>query len=471
MPEREKKPPGGWRQVTQGAGLARLTIIMCCVALHAMDVFVIATILPSVVEDIQGVAYYAWPAALYVVTSIMGAASGGTAVATLGLRRALVLAVSIYLLGAIVCATAPHMLLFLMGRTVQGLGAGLLVSLAYSMIRQLFDEDLRPRVFAFMSIIWGAAALAGPLVAGIFAQMGYWRGVYWLSVPVFLALVILARRILPTDDGSAEEAKLPWRRLLLLGGAVLCVIIGGRTAVSAIRLALIASALIGITGMLWLDHRAESRLLPSRPTSFRAPVGTGYWIFFLFFLSNTPLSVFLPLLAQKLHAVPPSLAGYVAAAMSLGWSTAAFATAGASQQMQRVLIITGPLCILLGIFVQGLFILQGPLILLVAFVFLTGLGIGQCHAHISNHVMSHARPGEESVTAGAIPTLQTLGIAFGAAAAGILSSVAGLSEGFSIETLSSLADWIYGFALFPATICLIVSLRFVWLIRKGPTTS
>ena len=64
MPEREKKPPGGWRQVTQGAGLARLTIIMCCVALHAMDVFVIATILPSVVEDIQGVAYYAWPAAL-----------------------------------------------------------------------------------------------------------------------------------------------------------------------------------------------------------------------------------------------------------------------------------------------------------------------------------------------------------------------------------------------------------------------
>ena len=64
---------------------------MCCVALHAMDVFVIATILPSVVEDIQGVAYYAWPAALYVVTSIMGAASGGTASATLGLRRALVL--------------------------------------------------------------------------------------------------------------------------------------------------------------------------------------------------------------------------------------------------------------------------------------------------------------------------------------------------------------------------------------------
>ena len=85
--------------------------------------------------------------------------------------------------------------------------------------------------------------------------------------------------------------------------------------------------------------------------------------------------------------------------------------------------------------------------------------------------MGHARPGEESVTAGAIPTLQTLGIAFGAAAAGILSSVAGLSEGISIETLNSLADWIYSFALFPATICLIVSLRFVWLIRKEPATS
>ena len=444
---------------------------MCCVALHAMDVFVIATILPSVVEDIQGVAYYAWPTALYVVTSIMGAASGGTAGATLGLRRALVLAVSIYLVGAVVCATAPHMLLFLAGRTVQGLGAGLLVSLAYSMIRQLFQEDLRPRVFAFMSIIWGIAALTGPLMAGVFAQMGFWRGVYWLPVPVFLVLVVIARRILPVDDGFRQTPKLPLRRLLLLGGAVFCVIVSGRTAEPVIRVGLITTALIGILGMLWLDQHAKNRLLPSRPISFRTAVGTGYWIFFLISLSYTPLGVFLPLLAEKLHAVPPSLAGYVTAAMSLGWSTAAFAAAGASRSKQRALMITGPLCILTGILTQSFFISQGPLFLLTAFVFLTGLGIGQCHAHISNHVMSRALESEESITAGAIPTLQTLGIAFGAAAAGILSNVAGLSEGISRETLTSLSTWIYGFALFPATCCLMMSVYFVWLIRKEPTKS
>ena len=134
-------------------------------------------------------------------------------------------------------------------------------------------------------------------------------------------------------------------------------------------------------------------------------------------------------------------------------------------------MITGPLCILTGILTQSFFISQGPLFLLIAFVFLTGLGIGQCHAHISNHVMSRALTSEESITAGAIPTLQTLGIAFGAAAAGILSNVAGLSEGISRETLTSLSTWIYGFALFPATCCLMMSVYFVWLIRKEPTKS
>ena len=116
----------GWHAVIQGSGLIRISLVMSCVTLHAMDVFVIATILPSVVQDIDGVAFYAWPAALYIVTSIMGAASGGIVGTNLGLRRALTIAATIYLAGSIVCALAPQMWVFLIGRAIQGLGSGLM---------------------------------------------------------------------------------------------------------------------------------------------------------------------------------------------------------------------------------------------------------------------------------------------------------------------------------------------------------
>ena len=459
----------GWREMTQGPGMVRLALIMSCVSLHAMDVFVIATILPSVVEDIDGVAFYAWPSALYIVASIMGAASGGMLGSNLGLRRALTVAASVYLLGSLICAAAPHMAVFLVGRTAQGLGAGLMVSLAYTMTRHLFPESLRPRVFAFMSVIWGIGALVGPIVAGVFAQFGFWRGVYWLTIPVFLIILALSRRALPDSAPAAKGSKLPWERLLLLGGAVLCVTVSGQTDNLALRGILILGAVLGVGGMLWLDHIADNPLLPSRPASLRHIVGTGYWIFFLMSFSFAPLGIFLPLLAQRLHDVPPSLAGYVSAALSLGWSTAAFAVVGAQPPVQRILMVTGPLCLLAGIVGQSLFVISGPIWLLVAVVFLTGLGIGQCHAHVSNRTMSSARPGEEALTAGAIPTMQSLGIAFGAATAGLLANVAGLSGGITLTTLTAVADWIYGFALIPASCTLLVALRLIWLMRRTPT--
>ncbi|MDP6689269.1 MAG: MFS transporter, partial [Alphaproteobacteria bacterium] len=386
----------GWHAVIQGEGLRRIALIMTCVSLHAMDVFVIATILPSVVADIGGVAFYAWPAALYITASIMGAASGGRVGNKMGPRRAVMLAATIYLAGSLICALAPHMTVFLIGRATQGLGTGLMVSLAYTMVRQLFDENQRPHVFAYLSVIWGTAALAGPLIAGLFAQFGFWRGVYWLTVPVFLALLVLSRRALPEAPISSDAGKIPLERLALLGAAVLCVTISGQTDFSGLRLALILAAVLGVGGMLWLDHIARNPLLPTRPTSLNRIVGVGFWLFFLMSVAFTPPNVFLPLLAQRLHDVPPSLAGYVSAAMSLGWSTAAFFVASAQPPLQRVLMITGPLCILGGIIGQGIFVVAGPIWALVAMVFLTGLGIGQCHAHATNHVMSNAKAGEEA---------------------------------------------------------------------------
>lgn len=455
-----------WRALTRGPARARVAMVTLCIAVHAMDVFVTATILPSVVADIGGAAFYAWPTAVYVVTAIMGTASGGRLRLNYGMRRALIAAALTYLAGSLICASAPNMAAFLTGRTAQGLGGGLLASLAYVMIRELFSERLRPRVFAMISTMWGAAALAGPLLGGLFAELDFWRGVYWLTVPIFATLVTLAWRHLEPREPRAGASPQPWRRLFLLGGAVMCMTLSGQSDAFIGRMALIAGAMTGIAAMLWLDHRADNRLFPTMPASFRHPAGAGFWVLFLFAFSYTPISIFLPLMAQQLHDIPPSLAGYVAAAMSFGWTTAAILASGAASRHQQRLIVTGPVCLYAGIVGQSQFIVSGPIGALVAFVFLTGLGIGQCHAHISNRVMINARRGEEAVTAGAIPTMQSLGIAFGAATGGLLANAAGLSGGISTATMTAVTDWIYSFSLFPAACVLLAAARLVWLLRE-----
>ena len=361
---------------------------------------------------------------------------------------------------------------------MQGLGGGLLVALAYTMIRELFPEHQRARVFALLSMVWGAAAVIGPGIGGFFAEIDFWRGVYLLNIPVALVLMTLARKTLEPDSPAQSGTRLPWRRLVLLGAGVLSVTFSGQTEIAGLRFVLIAAAVFGVAAMLWLDHRAgggrhggqpgpASRLFPSWPASLRHPVGTAYWMFFLFSFSYTPLNVFLPLIAQVLHDVPPSLAGYVATAMSMGWTVAALLASGAGERWQRLLMVSGPLYLLAGVFGQSYFVVEGPVMALVGFIFLTGLGVGQCHAHIANRAMINARPGEETLTAGAIPTMQSLGIAFGAASGGLIANVAGLSDGITTATLSAVTEWVYGFALVPASCLVLVAFRLVWLLNRG----
>ena len=101
---------------------------------------------------------------------------------------------------------------------------------------------------------------------------------------------------------------------------------------------------------------------------------------------------------------------------------------------------------------------------------LIGLGIGATNVLMTNYGMGVAREGEEAITAGSMPTIRSLGVAFGAAAAGLVANSAGLDEGMSKETVYRVAAWVLGFtALIPAIAALIClrATSWGWKFRTG----
>ena len=82
-----------------------------------------------------------------------------------------------------------------------------------------------------------------------------------------------------------------------------------------------------------------------------------------------------------------------------------------------------------------------------------------------NWTMTAADPGEESVTASSIPTVRSLGIAFGASSAGLIANTAGLGDGISVETVTMAANWVYGVAVVPAALIALLAFRLLWLRR------
>ena len=455
-----------WSALFHGRHLIYTLLLTVSIGIHALGLHMLATVLPSIVADLGGAAFYAWATLLYTIASIIGTVCGGLVTARLDLRRAYLVGALVLLGGSVGCATAPHIAVLLLARTLQGLGSGLLVAIAYSMVSELYVDVLRPRVLSAISGMWGVAALLGPMVGGIFAASGWWRGSFWVTTPILLPLSILAWYTLPSTGVNVRRGPFPLLRLTLLGIGVLGVATSGQVTSLVLRLALIGSAAVLVGWAFYLDAGAANRLFPSQPLSLKTSVGAASWIFLLFGITTSQATVFLPLIVHVLYGVSLLQAGYITALLSIAWTIMALYSAGLLDRWVQVVIVLGPLAIAAGSIGLASFITHGPLPLLGMFVSLIGAGVGVCFAHISSWRIAAARPGESALTAASIPTIQSLGIAFGAAIAGLVANTAGLATDISPATVAAAATWVYRLGILAPAVLTVLAWRLVWLHRQ-----
>jgi MFS family permease len=429
------------------------------IGLHAIDVFVISTVMPAVVRDLGGVAYYAWATMLYMIASIMGAASGNTLRAAIGARNGYSLSGLLFLIGTIAAAAAPSMAGLLAARFVQGLGGGLIVAQSMGLIRELFDDSIRTRALATVSGVWGVAALLGPLLGGLFGELGWWRGAFVATLPLIIVFVILAWRMLPPSERAHSVPRLPFRRLLLLGGSVLAVGVGGTTGSLILELALLLLACVMVYLTFRLDAESEVPLFPSRAISLNHRVGVAFAMFFLMSITHSAAGLFLPLVLQVIHGVGPLVAGYFTAILALSWTASAFITASWKGRAEVAALAWGPAFsgIALAVVAIGLPWLH-PVVIGICMA-ITGLGIGGSSLHLTATTMAGASSGEEARTASTIPTVRMLGIAFGSAGAGLLANLAGLAKGITAANVQAAGIVVIGSAAVAAVLVFLLALR------------
>src|SRR5690606_40754375 len=134
----QTKHSGSWSELLWGRNGLRSLALAGGVALHAVNVYIVTTILPSVVQDIGGLEYYAWNTTLFVVASILGSALSPKAMDFFGLRRSFLLTIAVFAAGTAGCAPAPRIARALVGGPAQGLGGGPWPGLGSSALRVRF---------------------------------------------------------------------------------------------------------------------------------------------------------------------------------------------------------------------------------------------------------------------------------------------------------------------------------------------
>ena len=464
----ESAPPvAGWGELWREGRAVYTVILNLGIGLHAIDVFIISTVMPAVVADIGGAKFYAWSTMLYMVASIIGAASGAPIRAALGARRGYTLAGAIFLLGTAGCGASPSMAVLLVMRTAQGFGGGLLLSQSMGLVGELYPAGLRNRILALVSGVWGVAALIGPLVGGVFAELDWWRGAFWASLPVIVLFTALAWRTLPATARVDSVTRFPWRRLALLGAGVLAVGLASTIEIHAAMAALVVLAVVLVGVTFRMDAGMDNRLFPSHPTSLNSPVGTAFWIFFLASITHVSIGVFLPLILQVVHGLTPLVAGYFNAILAVSWTAASFFTSGWRGRGESVAIVGGPALAFAGMVGLALGTVVLSPVYIGCLTAMVGFGIGTSNLHLTSGTLRRALKGEENLTASSIPTIRSLGIAFGAALSGLIANLAGLGAGISVEVVARAITWVDAATALAPAAAVVLALRLVVLHRRA----
>ena len=366
--------------------------------LFAFEALAVATVMPDVAEDLDGLEWYAVAFAAPLAASVVALASAGRMADRLGPAPVLRRGIAIFVAGVGLAGVAPTMPLFILGRLVHGYGGGVLGVALYVLIAHAYPVPMRPRVFAVLTTAWVLPALVGPLIAAQVADLIGWRWVF-LGVPVIAVAAWALVADAPSAPGTTPRTGAQGPRLplaLVAATGVLLVSVAGQRVVSWWPVLVFAGAVaVVVAGRRLLPERAWS-LAPGLPAVLmsRGAIGTAFGA----------AEVYVPLLLVLERDLTLTQAGWLLTSGAVTWSLGAVLAARWSllaDQPGRVRI--GALLLAIGVVGFALVSVPGvPLAVLVLAWAVAGLGIGMAFSTLSVLALATAGPGEEGEVSAAL---------------------------------------------------------------------
>ncbi|KAI3555060.1 plays a role in the entry into G0 [Colletotrichum abscissum] len=208
-----------------------LTMTSVCLSatLSALDMTIVTTAVPNIVASLDSVAGYIWVGSAFILGFTAVTPVWGSVADLWGRKPIILLALTIFLAGSLLCALAPHMDALIAGRAVQGVGASGMGVMVNTIICDLFSLRDRGLYLAITSVIWAVGSAVGPVLGGVFTTRLDWRWCFWINLPiggvVFIVLVFFLDLPSPNTPVLAGLKAIDWTgSALCMGGALMVLL-------------------------------------------------------------------------------------------------------------------------------------------------------------------------------------------------------------------------------------------------------
>jgi EmrB/QacA subfamily drug resistance transporter len=397
--------------------------IMLSIFLASVEGTIVATAMPTIVGQLGGLSIYSWVFAIFMLTSTTTVPLYGKLSDVFGRKQVYLVSMLLFLLGSVLCGLATSMEQLIFFRAVQGIGAGGVLPLTFTIIGDLFSFEQRARMQGLFSGVWGVSSIIGPLIGGFLVDQISWQWVFFINVlPGIIAICLVW---FPWKDSLNKDKVKPsvdyaGAGLLTLG--VISLLMGLENLGQALGFWLLAGALLMFGALAWVERRAADPILPLplfRDRLFNISILHGIFAGAAMFGSVT----FVPLFVQAVLGTSATEAGLALTPMSLAWTFASILAGYMLLKLgYRTLALTGMALVVVGAFFMSQIGSHTSYLLVTLYLSIMGLGMGLSIPAFLIAVQSNVRRRDLGVATSTLQFSRSIGGTLGVSILGVFLS-------------------------------------------------
>ncbi|MBW9157918.1 MDR family MFS transporter [Clostridium tagluense] len=392
--------------------------LMVSMFLAAVEGTVITTAIPTIVKELNGFELISWVFAAYLLTSAISTPIYGKLSDLYGRKNILSIGIIIFLLGSCLCGISQSMYQLIAFRAVQGLGAGAIFTVTYTIVGDVFTAEEKPKVQGWLSTVWGIASLTGPFLGGFLIENLSWNWIFFINLPFgIISIVLLQKNLIETFE--RKKHKIDYLGTLLFSLAILTFLLG---SLSGRKNNIIISLIVTIALLIifyYVEKRAEEPIIP-----FEIFTKTSNIVNTMSFLAAGILigvEVYLPIYMQNVLGFGATASGVSMAPMSISWLLSSFILSKAIPKYgERIVIGISTLILIISCGFLTTLTVKSPLISVIVYGFIMGFGFGGAFTTLTIMVQESVGYSKRGAATAVNALVRTLGQTIGVSIFGII---------------------------------------------------
>ena len=404
-----------------------LIALMLTTGLVAIDATILATAVPSIVEDLGGFAAFPWLFSVYLLAQAVSVPVYAKLSDIVGRKPIILIGVGLFLLGSILCGLAWSMPALIAFRAVQGLGAGAVQPMAITIAGDIYTVAERAKTQGYLASVWAISSVVGPTLGGVFSEYLSWRWIFFVNIPLcIIAGWMLIRSF--HEKIERRDHKVDYLGATLLTASltllILGVLEGGQAWAwgSPQSIGIFSIGALLLVAFVFAERRAAEPVLPMWVFSRRVVltsslIGLGVGGIML------GLTSFVPTYLEGSLGVTPILGGLAVAALTIGWPISASQSGRLYLRIGfRATVLIGLAITVLGTVTLALTAATPAVLTVAVSCFVIGLGLGLVATPSMIAAQSSVEWEERGVVTGTNMFSRSIGSAVGVAIFGAIAN-------------------------------------------------